>query len=569
MRSFLAAAAAALLLLGAQTQAQTIPGDWIGDFTITPALVRNLAIHIQATPNGFAGTLDSVGEGNYDMKLTDIKLAGDQLAYAVPAVKAEYRGHWDAASGHWLGQWLQPDNPPREMDMAPGIRPPHPTIEGLDGDWDGAIDTKLMGKLRVAIHIATGPHGTIGKFDSVDQQVNDLPVTLIGREGDAVRLDIGFVKGSFAGTLDTATATLSGNWSQLGFNMPMALTRRAEGVAAPTLNRPQTPLPPFPYPVETVNFPSKADGVTLEGTLTLPAGNGPFPAVVLIAGSGPNTRDEPILGHKIFLVLADHLTRHGIAVLRYDKRGTGNSTGDYDKATTADFADDAEAALDYLAGRKAIDPRHVGLVGHSEGGLIAPMVASRDQTAAFVVALAGPGVNGAEILKEQGRLISAAAGTPPDQLETDMLRRDQAIEIVRTEKDPDIAAAKLRVALLDTAKADGKPEEAVQLSIKMINSDWFRFFFNYDPAPAWHALTCPVLALIGSKDLQVPPDQNLPALRAALAGNKRAEIDALPGLNHLFQTAGTGSPLEYGRIEETMAPAALDKVADWIRQQAE
>jgi pimeloyl-ACP methyl ester carboxylesterase len=309
--------------------------------------------------------------------------------------------------------------------------------------------------------------------------------------------------------------------------------------------------------------------VTLAGTLTLPAGTGPFPAAVLIAGSGPNTRDEPILGHRLFLVLADHLTRHGIAVLRYDKRGTGESTGDYGKATTLDFADDAEAALDYLAKHKAIDQRRVGLIGHSEGGLIAPMVAGRDKAAGFVVALAGPGVNGAQILREQGKRILIAAGTPPDQLETDMLRRDQAIEIVRNEKDPEIAAAKLRAALLDTAKADGKPEEMVQLSIKIINSDWFRFFFDYDPAPAWHALTCPVLVLIGGKDLQVPPDQNLPPIRAALAGNPKAEIEELPGLNHLFQTAQTGSPAEYGRIEETIAPAALDKVADWIRHRAE
>lgn len=567
MRGFLAAAAA--LLLSASAQAQSIAGDWIGDFTISPSLVRNLAVHIQATPDGFAGTLDSVGEGNYDMPLTDIKLTGEQLGYAVPAVKAEYRAHWDAASGRWLGQWLQPGNPPREMDMAPGVRPPHPTIEGLDGDWDGAIDTKLMGKLRVAFHFATGPHGTIGKFDSIDQQVNDLPVTLIGREGDAVQLEIGFVRASFAGTLDPAKATLAGTWSQLGFSLPLALTRRAEGVAQPTLNRPQTPLPPFPYQVETVSFPSKAAGVTLAGTLTLPTGPGPFPAAVLIAGSGPNTRDEPIVGHQIFLVLADHLTRHGIAVLRYDKRGTGQSTGDYDKATTQDFADDAEAALDYLAQRKEVEPHHAGLIGHSEGGLIAPMVAARDKAAAFVVALAGPGVNGADILKEQGRLILAATGMPPDELEADTRRRNQAIDIVRDEKDPAAAAAKLRVALLDTAKTDAKPEEAVQQGIQVINTDWFRFFFNYDPAPAWHALTCPVLALIGSKDLQVPPEQNLPALRAALAGNPRVEIDEMPGLNHLFQTASTGSPMEYGRIEETMAPAALDKVADWVRRQAE
>jgi hypothetical protein len=317
-----------------------------------------------------------------------------------------------------------------------------------------------------------------------------------------------------------------------------------------------------------VAFDDPVAHVRLAGTLTLPHGDGPFPAVVLVAGSGPNTRDEPLLGHQVFLVLSDFLTRHGIAVLRYDKRGTGSSGGDYASATTLDFAADAQAAWRYLHGRKEVDPAHVGLIGHSEGGLIAPMVAVKEPVVAFIVLMAGPGVDGLDILMEQGRLIAKSMGVSDADIAQSSALRQQMFAIVRDEKDAGAASAKLKAVLTAYAKVHDLPEASLEAQAGQVNSDWFRFFAAYDPAPTLAKVGCPVLAMIGSKDLQVPPDQNLPVIRVALAHNPGAVVLELPNLNHLFQTAQTGGVGEYARIEETIAPVALQTMSDWILKQS-
>ncbi len=270
------------------------------------------------------------------------------------------------------------------------------------------------------------------------------------------------------------------------------------------------------------------------------------------------------MGHQLFLVLADHLTRAGIAVLRYDKRGTGQSSGDYDKATTLDFADDAQAGMAYLRTRKDIDPRHIGLIGHSEGGLIVPIVATRDPKTAFIVMMAGPGVFGADVWIEQQRLLLKAAGRDDKRIATSSDLRKRMISIVRTEKDSTLAAEKLRASISAEEEAKGLPPDAIEALVRQINSNWFRSFLDYDPAPTLAKVRCPVLALNGSKDLQVPAEQNLPVIRTALASNPDAEVDELPNLNHLFQTAKTGGIGEYGQIEETMAPIALQTITTWV-----
>lgn len=296
--------------------------------------------------------------------------------------------------------------------------------------------------------------------------------------------------------------------------------------------------------------------------MTIPPGKGPFPAVLLISGSGPHDRDESLLGHKPFLVLADFLTRKGIVVLRADKRGIGKSTGNYAAATTADFASDAEAGVAYLKTRPEVDVHKIGLVGHSEGAIIAPMAAVADHNVAFVVMMAGSAVPGDQIIVEQGRLIAMAAGESKEKADEDALKQRETLTAVETEKDP----ADLNQLLGTKLAADGVPEGQIPAQIKALTSPWMRYFLTYDPATTLRKLTIPVLALSGSLDLQVPPAQNLPAIRKALAqaGNRHAEIDELPGLNHLFQDAKTGSPAEYGQIEETISPVALDKIANWI-----
>jgi pimeloyl-ACP methyl ester carboxylesterase len=332
--------------------------------------------------------------------------------------------------------------------------------------------------------------------------------------------------------------------------------------------------------VEDVRI-AASDRVTLAGTVTVPEGEGPFPAVVLVTGSGPQDRDETLLGHKPFAVLADHLTRHGVLVLRYDDRGFGESTGDFAAATSDDFADDARAAVSWLAARP--DVASVGVLGHSEGGLVAPMVANASDAVDFVVLLAGPAVPGAEILAEQARLIGVASGISEAGAEAWSAAYMRALDLLTAVPldapvPPDTAEAfkdALRAAALLLPDADRailgvtgeRLEATLDALLATVQTPWFRRFLVYDPQPALRALDVPTLALFGAKDLQVPPEQNAGPMRTALAASAspRHEVIVFEHLNHLFQTAETGGIQEYARIEETMSPVVLTAVADWIR----
>jgi pimeloyl-ACP methyl ester carboxylesterase len=560
---------AALIGLGATTaaNAQTIDGDWLGTLNPAPNVTLHLAVHIHATADGrHDGAMDSLDQGARGIPLSEVSDADGPLAFKVPAVHGRYEGHWDAGAKAWVGHWSQGglDIPLR---LTAGEAKAAPPVAGLDGDWTGALKAPGGAKLRLALRVRSTPETTTAKLDSLDQGVMGLLVSGLTREGDHVRFEVPVVGGVFEGVLAGDGKTVAGTWRQGGHAMPLTLSHLAPGAAEPALNRPQTPHPPFPYRSEPIVFDNAKAKVRLAGTLTLPPGKGPFPAVVLIAGSGPHGRDELIFGHRPFLVLADYLTRHGIAVLRYDKRGIGESTGDYATATSLDFAEDADAAALWLAAQPGIDPRGVGLIGHSEGGLIAPMVAARDRSVAFVVLLAGPGVDGARVLAEQGRLISKAMGAKAADIAKSSALRETAIAIVRDEADPATRAAKLKAAVMAYGAAHHLSKvdlERLEGQYAPIDSDWFRVFFTYDPAPALRTLRIPVLALIGEKDLQVPPDQNIPALRAALSEDPRATVEELPRLNHLFQTSITGGVSEYGEIEETLAPSVLARITDWI-----
>lgn len=563
--TYAAALASGLCLaLGAFSAASAAEaeGNWLGTLTAS-GRVLHLAVHIHKGTDGtYSGTFDSLDQGARGLQLTNIQAGGDALAFDAPLIQAHYAAKWDAAANGWAGSWSQgPGSFP--LNLARGEAPPAPTVEGLDGDWDGVLNVNGA-KLRLTLHVKTSPaEGTIASLDSVDQNANGLPVTAIHHDG--AKVDFAMTIGAtFDGTLSPDGQTIAGTWTQGMLKAPLTFGRRTQGAAAPSLYRPQTPVGPFPYRQEEVAYANPVAGsVRLAGTLTLPQGRGPFPAVVLIAGSGRNARDEEIFGHKLFLVLADHLTRHGLAVLRFDKRGVGQSTGDYGKATTRDFASDVEAALAYLRGRKDIDPHRIGLIGHSEGGLIAPMVAADDHGVAFVVLMAGPGVNGTQILREQGRLILAAYGVDPKDIDAQNALRDKLFEVLRDEP-PDRAQADVKRMLTDFGKAHGLPQAAMDAQASLLVSDWLRLFLTYDPADSLRKVTCPVLAIGGSKDLQVPAEESLAAIKAALAGDKDVTVRELPGLNHLFQAAQTGSPLEYGVIEQTMSPEAMDLISSWI-----
>ncbi len=332
--------------------------------------------------------------------------------------------------------------------------------------------------------------------------------------------------------------------------------KRAATLDPTAPRRPQNPTKPYPYREEALIYESPAAGIKLGDTLTVPNGHGPFPAVVLITGSGQQDRDESALGHKPFLVLADYLTRKGIAVLRSDDRGIGKSGGDFVTSTNVDFVKDTEAAIAYLKTRREIDPNRIGLIGHSGGGIVAPMVAARRRDVAFVVLMAGPGIPGDQLIVEQVVASAEAEGVSHAVAIEEGKTQRRVEDVIMQGYDDAALKEKLRPIL-------GAETDAV---VPQFTTPWHREFLFYDPATALRKVSCPVLAMIGQKDVPVLPDRNLAAIRKALdaGGNKRFEVVEMPGLNHLFQTAKTGAVSEYGRIEESMSPSALAKIAGWI-----
>ncbi len=422
------------------------------------------------------------------------------------------------------------------------------------GDWHGVLGNSIS-ELRLGLEITPKPGGGFqGSLTSPDQMPGALPLDSVTMENGRLIFSSERIHARYEGQWDPSRSAWVGRWTQ-GNSGLLVLTK---GKPDPHL-RPQNPKPPFPYRAEDVSFDS-APGVRLAGTLTLPPGKGPFPAVVLITGSGAQDRDETIMDHKPFLVLADALSRRGIAVLRDDDRGFAKSTGDFSKATTPDFAVDTEAALNYLRSRPEIDTKRLGLIGHSEGGMVGPMVAVEDPGVAFVVLMAGPGVPIRELMVAQREAVARTAGVPPPavaQNEVIMARVEKALTSAADPAQGQVEAAKI---LTDS----GMQPPAAAATVKQLSSPWYAWFIAYDPGPNLARLRIPVLALNGDKDVQVISKQSLPAIREALKNDPDATVVELPGLNHLFQTAGTGAPLEYARIEETISPSALNLMVDWV-----
>lgn len=438
-----------------------------------------------------------------------------------------------------------------------------PAKKGIEGLWYGVLKVGAI-ELRLGFQIGKKDDKLTATLHSVDQGDVKVPMDSAEFADGKLTLKHGKAKMTYTGKLQDDGNTLKGELDQ-GAKLKLTLNRTEK---APTNNRPQTPKKPYPYDEEQVAFDSTAKGVKLAGTLTKPKGDGPFPVAVLISGSGPQDRDETLLGHKPFLVLADHLTRKGIAVLRYDDRGIGKSTGTFETATSKDFAEDAAGAVAFLKARKDIGT--VGLMGHSEGGLIAPMVAAASKDVGFIVLLAGPGVPGDEIVLAQGELIALAMGEKKEAVAKQMKLARQVIDLAKAGAKPkEIEDAVLAMAkdLTGDEKKEFEENKALILAkTKDMATDWFRFFLTHDPRPVLGTVTCPILAINGELDLQVPCKSNLDAVEKAAkaGGNKDVTVKELKGLNHLFQTTKTGLPSEYGTIEETFAPAALDAVSDWV-----
>jgi fermentation-respiration switch protein FrsA (DUF1100 family) len=473
--------------------------------------------------------------------------------------------------------------PLADVGMVGGAHPalvgwalPTMPLPGKDvaGFWVGTLKPPMV-ELRLIVTITKKKDGGYtGTMDSPDQAAKRLTIDSVHFEDGVVRFEMKSIKGRFDGRLNEDGSELGGRWKQNDSSLPLTFKRVAK---LPDLSRPQDPKKPYPYIAEEVAYENPKAKVKFAATLTLPKGKGPFPAVLLITGSGPQDRDEAIFGHRPFLVLADHLTRKGIAVLRADDRGVGGSTGNVHQATTADFADDALAGVAFLKGRAEIDAKRIGLVGHSEGGIVAPMAASTSPDIAFIVLLAGTGLTGEEILYLQGSAILKANGASATQIAAQHKLQSLMLSAVKEEKDNAAAEkrfrehwAKEQAKFTDEEKKTfGDLETLVKTQFKTLLTPWFRFFLTHDPRPALTRVTCPVLALNGDKDLQVPSRENLAAIAKALedAGNKNVTLKELPKLNHLFQTCKTGSPVEYAAIQETFAPAALEMIGEWILKQ--
>lgn len=418
------------------------------------------------------------------------------------------------------------------------------------GSWHGHPDLGGI-KLRIVFNISETDNGYFATMDSPDQNVKGILIDSVSFVNNRLFIRIDKISLTYNGILEEGI--IKGELTQFGHSFSVDLDRKEIHP-----NRPQTPQPPFPYISEDVIFRNEKDSVILGGTLTLPQQNGKYPAVILISGSGQQNRNEEIFEHKPFMVLADYLTRKGIAVLRYDDRGVGISTGDPTLCTTADFVTDTKVAVEYLKARKEINKKKIGLIGHSEGALIAFMLAARDKKdIAFIVSMGGSALKGDSIILDQREMLFKTAGESYETILADRNRMRKAFVLLNNEADETVLKTKMQELFLGS-----ESDRNIGIMIKQLTSPWMRYFLNYNPAIDLRRLKCPVFAINGEKDLQVEADANLNQMQNLI----KRELTAKKylNLNHLFQNSTTGLPIEYGQIEETISPEVLNDIADWI-----
>ena len=451
------------------------------------------------------------------------------------------------------------------------------SAQDLTGSWYGAL--QIQGTtLRVVFNVSTAGSGYTSTMDSPDQGVRGIPTSNTNITDNIITIEIPNIGINYKGTFLPNSNIIKGIFKQGTINLPLTLSKSSENITTKIKpsKRPQDPTD-FPYKQEEVTFKNVKAGNQLSGTLTLPTSGKVSKIVVLISGSGPQNRDEEIqqFNHRPFLVWSDWLTREGIAVLRYDDRGVGKSTGQQATATSADFADDAEAAVTYISQRPDLKGLSIGLLGHSEGGMIAPMVAVRNPLVKFMVLLAGPGVHISELMIKQNSAQMRLGGAPDSVISSTSAANKNIFDAVSSYKGLNAVdfKAKMDSVLYNAFQSDqtGKPspekiEQLVSKNSSSLNSPWFRYFITFNPADYLTKVKCPVLAINGTLDSQVTSEENLNGIKASLirAKNKKFEIVPLPGLNHLLQKATTGSVTEYAQISETVNPIALQKVSDWI-----
>ncbi len=525
--------------------------------------LRRFRFAVELTPSdsgSWTGSLLSLDEGDARFDLANVVRQTEQLAFEITSTAAEFSGSLSSANKIATGKWNQRG---KSLDLTLERVEEIPTQQ-FRALWAGQLNAVIQ-KLDIAIlELENGE----ALLNSVSQKASGF-VGQFTRDGEQVAIRFPALNAEFNGTANPAGQTLSGKWKQGVVSLDLVLSK-SDRLQVKPLRRPQTPQAPFPYEIRQVEFENGSAEIRLSGTLTLPAEAKPAPAVVLISGSGPQDRDETIAEHRPFAVLADYFTRSGLAVLRFDDRGVGQSQGDFSQATSVDFASDVAAAVACLRSQSEIDGDRIALCGHSEGGIIAPLVASQDATIAGIVLLAGSGVNGARILTSQNRLLLEEAGSPPAELERQLAIQQAFIDVALQSPAPTVEEFKTLVEkALESQLSeldDVARDQLISSASAQLRSPWFQFFLKHEPADVLTRVACPVLALCGERDLQVDPELNLPAIEAALiqGKNKDFRIEVLPGLNHLFQTCTSGAVSEYGEIEETIAPLALEITTTWL-----
>jgi hypothetical protein len=435
--------------------------------------------------------------------------------------------------------------------------------QDITGTWNGELEVSGM-KLRLVFHIKDSNGVYSSTMDSPDQGAHGIPVEKTSFENGKLKIEI--PKGNLEYNGELKGDSIVGNLTQRGMEFAINLSRKA--IEKPVVIRPQEPIPPYPYYSEEVVFENKNANITLAGTLTLPKKEGNYPVVILITGSGPQNRDEEIFGHKPFLVIADYLTRHGIGVLRYDDRGVGKSKGVFSTSTSADFASDVKSAIQYLKTRKDINVKKIGLIGHSEGGMIAPMVASESKDVSFIVLLAGPGIPIDQLMLLQKKMIEKKMGVADSIIANGQEMNKGAYEIIKNSKNDTNLKEEVNHYFANFLGSKASEKQVEEITDQII-TPWWIYFLRYNPVPVLEKVKCPVLALNGENDVQVPYQENLKGIQTALikGGNKAFTILPIPHLNHLFQESKTGLPQEYPTIEQTFSPIALEAINQWIQKQ--
>ena len=547
--------------------------NWSGVLDVGTVKLR---IQLKLTPGTggkLSGEMVSPDQSPVGIKLDKVTRSNDKLEFEIRRIGVSYKGKLNDDQTVATGTFTQG----QEYDVVfkrVAETKPDKHIQ----TWKGTM--KAGGKeFDFQFRIFRGSQGEkLAKLDSFSESLMNIPgdYRLDGKE---VTIEIPMTKAKFVGVLNEEGNAIDGNWLQSGGKFPLNLAEvPLEQTRSLDLKRPQTPQPPFDYDSSDFSVSAKSvdssfdADVVLAGTMTSPKGAGPFPTVILISGSGPQDRNETIFEHRPFWVLADHLTKKGFVVIRFDDRGVAESTGDLVNSTSADFANDVEVVMAWAKDQSKVDARKIVLLGHSEGGLIAPMVAIRSDDVAGIILMAGPGVPGSQIVMNQTRKIAAAAGMPENILKM----QDEMLRSVMTRLDSGGAFDKsfkseLKAkfsGLSEQQRAEFGIDDVAEKTAGVFNSPWMMFFLKHDPRPLLSKTTCPILSVIGEKDLQVDPGLNLPAIEAAvkLGGNKDFVQKELPGLNHLFQKSETGSPSEYITIEETLHQSFLDEVTNWLQE---